>query len=86
MWTPVRNEQICSSFLTKTDQLQTTLSSPESVFSLLETLSLNTLHDVKTTEETQTNNRSADDLQHVEAQKPVLSVKLGLHTCYLIPK
>ena len=44
-------------------------SSPESVFSLLETLSLNTLHDVKTTEETQTNNRSADDLQHVEAQK-----------------
>ena len=34
------------SVLTKTDQLQTTLSSAESVLSLLQTLSLNTLRDV----------------------------------------
>ena len=43
---PVRNEQICNrSVLTKTDQLQITLSSAESVFSLLQTLSLNTLRE-----------------------------------------
>ena len=61
---PVRNEQICSrSVLTKTDQLQTTLSSAESVFSLLQTLSLNTLRDVNTADARQTNNRSADYLQ-----------------------
>ena len=44
---PVQNEQICKrSALMKTDELQTTLSSAESVFSLLQTLSLNTLRDV----------------------------------------
>ena len=64
-------QQICNrSVLTKTDHLQTNLSSAESVFSLLQTLILNTLRDVKTADEKQTNNRSADDLQHVEAQKP----------------
>ena len=81
----VRNEQICNrSVFTKTDQLQTTLSSAESVFSLLQTLSLNTLRDVKTADAKQTNNRSADliaaafedDLQHVEDSNPILSVKL----------
>jgi len=57
-------QQICNrSVLTKTDQLQTTLSSAESVFSLLQTLSLNTLRDVKTADAKQTNNRSADYLQ-----------------------
>ena len=78
-------QQICiRSVLTETDQLQTTLSSAESVFSLLQTLSLNTLRDVNTADAKQTNNRSADYLQrlqmisqqHVEAQKPILSVKL----------
>ena len=70
-------QQICiRSVLTETDQLQTTFSSAESVFSLLQTLSLNTLRDVNTADAKQTNNRSADDLQHVEAQKPILSVKL----------
>ena len=70
-------QQICnSSVWTKTDQLQTTLSSAESVFSLLQTLSLNTLRDVNTADAKHTNNRSADDLQHVEAQKAILSVKL----------
>jgi len=64
---PVRNEQICSrSVLTKTDQLQTTLSSAESVFSLLQTLGLNTLRDVNTADAKQTNNRSADYLQRLQ--------------------
>ena len=64
-------QQICNrSVLTKTDQLQTNLSSAESVFSLLQTLGLNTLRDFKTADEKQTNNRSADDLQHVKVQKP----------------
>ena len=54
-------QQLCNrSLLTKTDQLQTTLSSAESVFSLLQTLSLNTLRDVKTADAKQTNNRSVD--------------------------
>ena len=54
-------QQLCNrSVLTKTDQLQTTLSSAESVFSLLQTLSLNTLRDVKTADAKQTNNRSVD--------------------------
>ena len=48
------------SVLTKTDQLQTTLSSAESVLSLLRTLSLNTLRDVKTADAKQTNNRYVD--------------------------
>ena len=65
-------QQICNrSVLTKTDQLQTTLSSAESVFSLLQTLSLNTLRDVNTADAKQTNNRSADDLQLIEAQKAI---------------
>ena len=68
-------QQICNrSVLTKTDQLQTTLSSAESVFSLLQTLSLNTLRDVNTADAKQTNKRSADDLQRlqlVEAQKAI---------------
>ena len=56
-------QQICNrSVLTKTDQLQTNLSSAESVLSLLQTLSLNTLRVVKTPDEKQTNNRSADYL------------------------
>ena len=60
-------QQICNrSVLIKTDQLQTTLSSAESVFSLLQTLSLNTLRDVNTVDAKQTNNRSADDLQHLQ--------------------
>ena len=60
-------QQICNrSVLTKTDQLQTTLSSAESVFSLLQTLSLNTLRDVKTADAKQTNNRSADYLQRLQ--------------------
>ena len=64
---PVRNEQICKrSVLTKTDQLQTTLSSADSCFSLLETLSLNTRRDVKTANEKQTNNRSADYLEPLQ--------------------
>ena len=64
---PVRNEKICSrSVLTKTDQLQTSLSSAESVFSLLQTLSLNTLRDVNTADAKQTNNRSADYLQRLQ--------------------
>ena len=59
-------QQICNrSVLTKTDQLQTTLSSAESVFSLLQTLSLNTLRDVNTADAKQTNNRSADYLQRL---------------------
>ena len=60
-------QQICSrSVLTKTDHLQTNLSSAESVFSLLQTLSLNTVRDVKTADEKQTNNRSADYLQRLQ--------------------
>ena len=59
--------QICKrSVLTKTDQLQTTLSSAESVFSLLQTLSLNTLRDVNTADAKQTNNRSTDYLQRLQ--------------------
>ena len=59
---PVRNEQICNrSVLTKTDQLQTNLSSAESVFSLLQTVSLNTLQDFKTADE----NRLTTDLQMI---------------------
>ena len=51
----VRNEQICNrSILTKTDQLQTNLSSAESVLSLLQTLSLNTLRVVMPADEKQT--------------------------------
>ena len=51
---PLRNEQVCNrSVLTKTDQLQTNLLSAESVFSLLQMLSLDTLHDVKTADEKQ---------------------------------
>ena len=80
-------QQICNrSVLTKTDQLQTTLSSAESVFSLLQTLSLNTLRDVNTADAEQTNNRSADYLQQVEAQKLILSVKLCRLICYSIRK
>ena len=64
--------QICNrSVLTKTDQLQTTLSSAESVFSLLQMLSLNTLRDVNTADAKQANNRSADDQQLAEAQKAI---------------
>ena len=60
-------QKICNrSVLTKTDQLQITLSSAESVFSLLQTLSLNTLCDVKTADAKQTNNRSADYLQRLQ--------------------
>jgi len=60
-------QQICNrSVLTKTDQLQTTLSSVESVFSLLQTLGLNTLRDVNTADAKQTNNRSADYLQRLQ--------------------
>ena len=60
-------QQICNrSVLTKTDQLQTNLSSAESVFSLLQTLRLNTLRDFKTADEKQTNNRSADYLQRLQ--------------------
>ena len=60
-------QQICNrSVLTKTDQLQTNLSSAESVFSLLQTLGLNTLRDFKTADEKQTNNRSADYLQRLQ--------------------
>ena len=59
--------QICNrSVLTKTDQPQTTLSSEESVFSLLQTLSLNTLRDVNTADAKQTNKRSADYLQRLQ--------------------
>ena len=59
--------QICKrSVLKKTDQLQTTLSSAESVFSLLQTLSLNTLRDVNTADAKQTNNRSTDYLQRLQ--------------------
>ena len=60
-------QQICNrSVSTKTDQLQTSLSSAESVFSLLQTLSLNTLRDVNTADAKQTNNRSADYLQRLQ--------------------
>ena len=60
-------QQTCNrSVLTKKDQLQTTLSSAESVFSLMQTLSLNTLHDVKTADAKQTNNRSAHYLQRLQ--------------------
>ena len=60
-------QQICNrSVLTKTDQLQTTLSSAESVVSLLQTLSLNTLRDVRPADAKQTNNRSADCLQRLQ--------------------
>ena len=60
-------QQICNrSVLTKTDQLQTNLSSAESVLSLLQTLSLNTLRVVKTPDEKQTNNRSAEYLQRLQ--------------------
>ena len=60
-------QQICiRSVLTETDQLQTTLSSAESVFSLLQTLSLNTLRDVNTADAKPTNNRSADYLQRLQ--------------------
>ena len=53
-------QQICNrSVLTKTDQLQTNLSSAESVFSLLQTLSLKTLRDFQTADE----NRLTTDLQ-----------------------
>ena len=77
-------QQICNrSVLTKTDQLQTTLSSAESVFSLLQTLSLNTLRDVNTADAKQTNNRSTDYLQRLQmicnTLKPkcdIISVKL----------
>ena len=59
-------QQTCNiSVLTKTDQLQTTLSSAESVFSLLQTLGLNTLRDVNTADAKHTNNRSADYLQRL---------------------
>ena len=55
-------QQICNrSVLTKTDQLQTNLSSAESVFSLLQTLSLKTLPDFKTADE----NRRTTDLQNI---------------------
>ena len=48
-------QQICNrSILTKTDQLQTNLSSAESVLSLLQTLSLNTLRVVMPADEKQT--------------------------------
>ena len=72
-------QQICNrSVLAKTDYLQTNLSSAESVFSLLQTVSLNTLRNSETADEKQTNNRSADYLQrlqiirvqHGEVQKP----------------
>ena len=54
-------QQLCNrSDLTKTNQLQTTLSSAESVFSLLQTLSLNTIRAGKTADAKQTNNRSVD--------------------------
>ena len=60
-------QQICNrSVLTKTDQLQTNLSSAESVFSLLQMLSLNTLRDFKTADEKHTNNRSADYLLRLQ--------------------
>ena len=53
-------QQICNrSVLTKTDQLQTNLSSAESVFSLLQTVSLITLGDSETADE----NRLKTDLQ-----------------------
>ena len=59
--------QICNrSVLTKTDQLQTTLLSAESVFSLLQTLSLNTLRDGNIADAKQTNNRSTDYLQRLQ--------------------
>ena len=48
-------QQICNrSILTKTDQLQTNLSSAESVLSLLQTLSLNILRVVMPADEKQT--------------------------------
>ena len=60
-------QQICNrSVLTKTDQLQTNLSSAESVFSLLQTLSLNTLREFKVADVKQTNNRSAVYLQRLQ--------------------
>ena len=59
----VQNEQIC---FDKNRSLQITLSSAESVFSLLQTLNLNTLRDVKTADAKQTNNRSADYLQRLQ--------------------
>ena len=61
-------QQICNrSVLAKTDYLQTNLiSSAESVFSLLQTVSLNTLRNSETADEKQTNNRSADYLQHLQ--------------------
>ena len=60
-------QQICNrSVLAKTDYLQTNLSSAESVFSLLQTVSLNTLRNSETADEKQTNNRSADYLQRLQ--------------------
>ena len=71
-------QQICNrSVLTKTDQLLTNLSSAESVFSLLQTLSLNTLRDFKTADEKQTNNRSADYLQHLQMICNTVKSKTG---------
>ena len=83
-------QQICNrSVLIKTDQLQTILSSAESVFSLLQTLSLNTLRDVNTADAKQTNNRSADYLQCLQMicntlkpKKPILTVKLIAHLLF----
>ena len=67
LWSPLRNEQICNrSVLAKTDYLQTNLSSAESVFSLLQTVSLNTLRNSETADEKQSNNRSADYLQRLQ--------------------
>ena len=82
--------QICNrSVLTKTDQLQTTLSSAESVFSLLQTLSLNTLRDVNTADAKQTNKRSADYLQRLQmicnSLKPKKRYNIGeLLTAHLL--
>ena len=60
-------QQICNrSVLAKTDYLHTNLSSAESVFSLLQTVSLNTLRNSETADEKQTNNRSADYLQRLQ--------------------
>ena len=85
LFVPVRNEQICNrSVLTKTDQVQTTLSSAESVFSLLQTLSLNTLRDVNAADAKQTNKRSADYLQRLQMICNSLKPKKRYNICELL--
>lgn len=82
-YNPVRNEQICSRSFKTLKTLQTNLLSAESVFSLLQTLSLNALRDFKTADEKQTNNRSADYLQRLQMIYNTLKSKNRINRIFI---